>query len=563
VAGDPPFHSFLPLQEVVTENGVTEDYVIIDAAKFLSHGLSTQKPSTLYPEFQPFLSRKRRMIALKADGVEVAREITENDFGKYRVVDANIISCRLRFEIREQENGDPVITSFYGGVAVVGPEKFHYVSRFRIEPGKKLLLVWPRVAKTRKGPKPVIEVLAVERPREFPVTLVPNSLDDLRNCYPNIVGEDMNVKLALLALASRLNLDRDFWIMGIIVQGERSSGKSYFVANVLEPFALLGRVEEFTRFTGAYLERKFVGRNMDNIILVIYEMPEDAPQQLHLTLSEGKLRVGIIDRETGEPHEFSFEGMPFLFSTTPLEGLRPDIRERVIVTSIDESDEQTSRIIAFQTRKAADFAFAEKIREEKQKGAEAIAGWFANLKPAYVVIPWAPKLKEALTFMSVKLRRDWRKFLALIHASALLFQHDRVVIEREGKRIVYADRRDLENVLSIMPAFRQTLQNVNEVQRFVLDLMDPNVRITWTVRDLAKLAIERGKKITTRRLKQILDELEALGYVAVTRQPGRENVYEKIMDYERVDFARILDQVDVYTSPEHICLHLPPEAPRE
>jgi hypothetical protein len=351
--------------------------------------------------------------------------------------------------------------------------------------------------------------------------------------------------------------------MGIVVQGERSSGKSYFVANVLESFALLGRVEEFTRFTGAYLERKFVGRNMDDVILVIYEMPEDAPQQLHLTLSEGKLRVGIIDRETGEPHEFAFEGMPFLFSTTPLEGLRPDIRERVIVTSIDESDEQTSRIIAFQTRKAADFSFAEKIREEKQRGAEAIAGWFANLKPAYVVIPWAARLKEALTFMSVKLRRDWRKFLALIQASALLFQHDRVVIEKDGKRIVFADRRDLENVLSVMPAFRQTLQNVNEVQRFVLDLMDPNARITWTVRDLAKLAIERGKRITTRRLKQILEELEALGYVAVTRQPGRENLYEKIMDYEKVDFAKILDQVDVYTSPEHLCVHLPPEGLRE
>jgi hypothetical protein len=351
--------------------------------------------------------------------------------------------------------------------------------------------------------------------------------------------------------------------MGVVVQGERSSGKSYFVANVLEPFALLRRVEEFTRFTGAYLERKFVGRNMDDVILVIYEMPEDAPQQLHLTLSEGKLRVGIIDRETGEPHEFAFEGMPFLFSTTPLEGLRPDIRERVIITSIDESDEQTSRIIAFQTRKAADFSFAEKIREEKQHGAEAIAGWFTNLKPAYVVIPWAAKLKEALTFMSVKLRRDWRKFLALIQASALLFQHDRVVVERDGKRIVYADRRDLENVLTVMPAFRQTLQNVNEVQRFVLDLMDPNVRITWTVRDLAKLAIERGKKITTRRLKQILDELEALGYVAVTRQPGKENLYEKIADYEKIDFSKIVDCVDVYTSAEHICLHLPPEAPQE
>jgi hypothetical protein len=559
VPDNPLFHSLLPLQEVVAENGVTEDYVIIDATKFLSHGLSSQEPFSLFHEFRPFRAKKDRILYVKAIGLEPIRELTAADFGKYRLIEANVVSCRLILNFREQENGEQVITSFYGGVVVVGTEKFRYHSKFRIEPGKKLLLAWPRIAKTKKGLRPVLDVLAVERPREFPVTLVPKSLDDLRNCYPNIVGEDVNVKLALLALASRLNLDKDFWVMGIVVQGERSSGKSYFVANVLEPFAMLNRVEEFTRFTGAYLERKFVGRNMDNIILVIYEMPEDAPQQLHLTLSEGKLRVGIIDRETGEPHEFAFEGLPFLFSTTPLEGLRPDIRERVIVTSIDESDEQTSRIIAFQTRKAADYSFAERIREEKRRGAEAIAGWFANLKPAYVVIPWAAKLKETLSFMSVKLRRDWRKFLALIQASALLFQHDRVVIEREGKRVVFADRRDLENVLSVMPAFSQTLQNVNEVQRFVLDLMDPNVRITWTVRDIAKLAIERGKRVTTRRLRQVLEELEALGYIAITRQPGKENLYEKIADYEKVDFARILDQIDVYTSPEHLCIHISPE----
>ena len=56
--------------------------------------------------------------------------------------------------------------------------------------------------------------------------------------------------------------------------------------------------------------------------------------------------------------EYEFEGQPFLFSTTPLEGLRPDLRNRLIVTSVDESDEQTNRIIEFQTRLAADAELA-------------------------------------------------------------------------------------------------------------------------------------------------------------------------------------------------------------
>jgi hypothetical protein len=351
------------------------------------------------------------------------------------------------------------------------------------------------------------------------------------------------VKLALLALASRLNLNRDFWVMGIVVQGESSAGKSYFVDNVLQPFRLLKRVEEFTRFTGAFLERKFRGRNMDECILTIYELFENTPQQLHLTLSEGRLRVGIVDRETGEPVEYEFEGQPFLFSTTPLEGLRPDLRNRLIVTSVDESDEQTNRIIEFQTRLASDAELAAALKQKQAEGAEAVAAWFKSLKPAYVAVPWAEKLREAVTFSSVKLRRDWRKFIALIQASALLFQHERQTFEKDGKRFVVADRRDFENVLSVMPAFKQTLQNVTETQRLILDIMDSS--LTWTTSELTKAMNAKGRRMSSKRVRRILEELEELGFVVVTRNPGKENIYEKVGGYREVDFNRLLDIIPV------------------
>jgi hypothetical protein len=521
------------IEEAIDENGV------LDGAKFFSREIGILKPADLLDLIQ--LKTKKRLTAVKFDGVQVVEEIQPEHFRRYVPVLANIISCK-RVIISEDVTTRPEV--FYAGVLEVNSDRFRYKSLVKLPTGRCRLVVFPTLEYGKKKQVvPVLHVLGFEKPPEPRASITPHNLDDLRALYPMLVGEDVNVKLALLALASRLNLNRDFWVMGIVVQGESSAGKSYFVDNVLQPFRLLKRVEEFTRFTGAFLERKFRGRNMDECILTIYELFENTPQQLHLTLSEGRLRVGIVDRETGEPVEYEFEGQPFLFSTTPLEGLRPDLRNRLIVTSVDESDEQTNRIIEFQTKLAADAELAAALKQKQAEGAEAVAAWFKSLKPAYVVVPWAEKLREAVTFSSVKLRRDWRKFIALIQASALLFQHERQTFEKDGKRFVVADRRDFENVLSVMPAFKQTLQNVTETQRLILDVMDSN--LTWTTSELTKAVNAKGRRMSSKRVRRILEELEELGYVVVTRNPGKENIYEKVGGYREVDFSRLLDIIPV------------------
>jgi hypothetical protein len=520
------------INEALDENGV------LDGVKFFSKSMGFLKVADLLSFIR--VKCKKRLTAVKFDGVQVVDEIQPEHFLHYVPVSANIISCKRVIAARSILEYPK---AYYTGMLEVNSDRFRYISFSKLPTGRLKLIVYPVMYEWKKKVIPLLEVLGFEKPPEPRASITPHTLDDLRALYPMLVGEDVNVKLALLALASRLNLNRDFWVMGIVVQGESSAGKSYFVDNVLQPFRLLKRVEEFTRFTGAFLERKFRGRNMDECILTIYELFENTPQQLHLTLSEGRLRVGIVDRETGEPVEYEFEGQPFLFSTTPLEGLRPDLRNRLIVTSVDESDEQTNRIIEFQTRLAADAELAAALKQKQAEGAEAIAAWFKSLKPAYVAVPWAEKLREAVTFSSVKLRRDWRKFIALIQASALLFQHERQTFERDGKRFVVADRRDFENVLSVMPAFKQTLQNVTETQRLILDIMDSN--LTWTTSELTKAVNAKGRRMSSKRVRRILEELEELGYVVVTRNPGKENIYEKVGGYKEVDFNRLLDIIPV------------------
>ena len=515
----------------------------LNLVKFLARDVGVLEPADLMASVQ--LICKTPLKSIKFDGVEAVGEVRPDHFLRYIPVTANVLSCRKVWEVTDKVTRP---SFHYVGVCEVGEDRFRFVSRVRVPEGRRRLVVFPTVEGGRK-PRPVLKVLGFENEQRFDTEWRPSGPQDVRSCFPTLVGEDVNAMLLVLALASRLNLNRDFWVMGLVLQGESSSGKSYLANQVLRPFTLLGRVEEFTRFTGPYLERRFKGRNMDEVIFLIYELGDNTPQQLHLTLSEGRLRVGLVDKETGEAIEYDFEGMPFLLSTTPLESLRPDLRNRVIVTAIDESEEQTKKILKFETELAADGMAAKKLRDEAEALARRFAGFFQGLRPAAVVVPWAEKLYERLTFYETKLRRDWKKLFALLQASALLFQHDRKVEERNGVRVVYADRRDLENLLYVMPAFTQTLRNVTEAQKRMLDILEGTFEAT--AREIVEKALKTGWKVSARRARAILEELEALGYVVISRV-GRENKYTKVRGYNEIDFSPLLEVVG---EPEPIRLN--------
>ncbi|MEM2189738.1 MAG: hypothetical protein QXG35_10490, partial [Nitrososphaerota archaeon] len=126
----------------------------------------------------------------------------------------------------------------------------------------------------------------------------PRNMDEVRRLFPRIVGEDDNVKLMILALFSLKLREPSERLMGVIIEASNSAGKSYLAREILKPLRPLDLVLEFTRMTGAFLERKFSGQNLDRKILFMQEL-NGAPAQLHLTLSEGRLHVGITERVDG------------------------------------------------------------------------------------------------------------------------------------------------------------------------------------------------------------------------------------------------------------------------
>lgn len=383
------------------------------------------------------------------------------------------------------------------------------------------------------------------------------TLDDIRWCFPKVVGEDANVCVIILAIVSRLNKNKDFWIMGVIIRGVSSAGKNHLAKHLIKPWEKLGLVDDFSRLTGAYMERNFakLAVDLNNKILVIYELSRNTPQQLHIVLSEGKLRVGVVDKDTGDPVEYVFEGTPFLLSTTPSENLRTDLLNRIVTVTIDESDNQTEGIVKRDSLVAKNPKLAKELDEETEYRAKLLATYLNQLKPAYVIVPYADVLLKGIKRFHVNLRRDWKKVLGIIQASALLFQKHRPKIVVDGEEVVVATFEDYQNMMRVFPILRQTLSKLTEPQKRLLDIMveqspettetlDEGVRNIneWTANELTRVANKLGWSISDRRVRQILNELQILGYVSMDKRRGK-NYYMVINTADDVDFTPFENEI--------------------
>jgi len=356
----------------------------------------------------------------------------------------------------------------------------------------------------------------------------PKSLDEVRRLFPRIEKEDENLKLAILALFSLKLRDPEERIMGLIIESANSAGKSYFAKNFLKPLRTLengGMVIELTRLTGAYLERKLKDQKLERRIIYLQETKE-APMQLHIALSEGKLKVGLVERVQGEfkPVEIEAEGHPFLLATTVSWQGSPDLIHRCIYMNLDESEGQTRRIVHFITKQESDPIYKERFRRFSEGCSKIFRElWEKTPENVEVVVPYLGLIERQLAnrTLDIKIRRDWNKLAALLKGSAILFHKYRPKLKKEEglatRIMIISTLEDLREVLPLFErGFKQTLTNLSEKEERVLKILeefeDDNNGLGYaTYRELAKLT---GIPSSTLR-HHIIPRLEAKGYVIV------------------------------------------------
>ena len=294
----------------------------------------------------------------------------------------------------------------------------------------------------------------------------PDILSEFGRAVENsgLVGETNNAKILFLALTSRL-FERP---VSIAIKGVSAGGKSITVEKVLKFFP---RAAFFER-TGMS-ERAVIYSDEDfrHRFIVIYEavgMNSDVMSYLIRTLlSEGRVVYEVVEK-TGEglrPRRIEKEGPTGLITTTTEPRLHPENETRLLSLGVIDTRDQTKAVmasVAVGAPNAVDYVPWHLLQAELAR------------ESAQVAVPFAAALAELIPPVAVRLRRDFRLLLTLIHAHALLHRETR---ERDAAGRVLATLTDYTAVrvlvaklfaegveATVSPAVRETVEAVEALE---------------------------------------------------------------------------------------------------
>jgi energy-coupling factor transporter ATP-binding protein EcfA2 len=268
-----------------------------------------------------------------------------------------------------------------------------------------------------------------------------------------VVGEDNN-RIFLFGIASSYKM---YETMHALIQGSSGSGKTHLLATIMdfmpsEDTLSLTRVTESSFYNyGKYdLQNKLIGmEDFDGL----EEKAELAFRELQ---SKGMISSSTSGKNenTGEITGFIKEvyGPIASLSATTKGEIYEDNMSRCFLVAVDESQEQTQRIIKYQNSRAAG-----KIDEAKEKEIrDFLRNCIRLLKPYKVVNPYADRIE--LPKEAHKIRRLNDLFQSYVKQVTLLNQYQRKT-DKQGRLIT--EKEDVQTAVEIM--FDSIILKVDEL----------------------------------------------------------------------------------------------------
>jgi DNA primase catalytic core len=354
-----------------------------------------------------------------------------------------------------------------------------------------------------------------------------------------LVGEPSNALVAYLACVSRKLAAP----LAVLIQSTSAAGKSLLMDTVLALTPAEDRVH-YSAMTGQSLF--YLGEtDLKHRILAIAEEEgvRQAAYALKVLQSQGELTIASTGKDpaTGMlvTQQYRVEGPVMLFLTTTAIDVDEELVNRCLVLTINESREQTRRILARQRsgRTLAGLVAtseAESIRKLHQNAQRL-------LRPLAVVNPYA----EALTFLDdrTRMRRDHAKYLTLIEAITLLRQHQREIktLRRAGAEIEYIEVTLADIALANRLAHEVLGRSLDELPpqtRRVLGLIEAFVDEQMQQRSVLRADVRFTRRELRSRcgmsdaaIRVHLERLVAMEYVrTVAGKNGQRFEYELLFD---------------------------------
>ena len=384
--------------------------------------------------------------------------------------------------------------------------------------------------------------------------LLARIVSDMTAC--GLVGEETNKLVTYIAGVSRL-LDRP---LAVIIQSSSAAGKTALMDAILSLMPEECR-EKYTAVSGKSLFYFDETTSLRHKILAIVEEEgaERATYPLKLLQSEGELVMASTgkDPHTGKlvTQVYKVEGPVMIILTTTAIELDPELENRCLRLTVDESREQTRLIHELQRkRQTLEGLFARKGKEKIQRlhqNAQRL------LRPVKVLNPYVSELTFA--FDQTRTRRDHDKYLTLIETIAVMHQHqrtlERLTIDGEVVECVKVELSDIEVANRLAgEVLGRTLDELPPQTRRFLTLLHEKVKalceeqcvemcdLRFTRRDVREWTGYRATQVFLH-----LARLEELEYVLRHRGGrGQSFVYELLYRGEGVDGRPfVLGLVDV------------------
>jgi len=280
----------------------------------------------------------------------------------------------------------------------------------------------------------------------------PNLLDRILDDMEKLgcVGEREALALGVLGTVSRL-LDKP---LGLLLLARSGAGKTT-VQDAVCDFVPEENLVKYTRITGQALFYKEEEALVHKVLAIEEEGgAESASYAIRNLQSSQTLTIGATrtDPVSGRhvTDSYTVKGPVFIMlTTTNPEALDYETRNRFLEVTVNETHEQTKRILKAQRDEdTLDGLLRGALRDKLMRlhqNAQRL------LRPLKVLNPFADKLTYPAH--GLKMRREQKKYLTLLKAMALLHQHQRPVksASKDGVTIEYVEiaKEDLERVNAI------------------------------------------------------------------------------------------------------------------
>jgi DNA primase len=342
-----------------------------------------------------------------------------------------------------------------------------------------------------------------------------------------IVGEERNrIFLFLIALSYKMKDP-----LHALVQGSSGSGKTKIVRQISDCMP----AEQVTRFTrisdkALYNFPQFYFKNRLLIIEDVDGLSEEAELSFRELQSSGELRSGMsIKQDNGNVTAGAkiVNGPIASMSCTTKGEVYEDNMSRVFLIAVDESLEQTKRIIQYQNKKASGSI---NITEE-EKAKEQIQNIIRSIEAKPVINPFAEKIQ--LPEEAHKIRRLNDLFQNFIKMVTLINQYKR---QSTKYNQLIAEIEDVEIAIEIM--FESIVLKVDELdgslrqfyERLKQYLEKQYPKLTQSQILFTQREIRQGLNISKAQCSRYFTQLQSLEYL-VSRNENNLRKVQYTIDY--------------------------------